>query len=375
MAESVLINEIQRQAVSECLRMNLPFALTLGPGERSARFFASEPDEDGRNEALLDNSDWSGFFINFFGNDEPYPAGVADKMNEAAAIEFCHSLSGCLPAAELSLQTTEQPRLLYLASVASIALGLKVHGGKTVFSRMIFKSGERRILDVAEDYFRMLPDTFRYVCFTQETGLWFGATPELLFDYHSVTSSFSTMALAGTRPVSLDSPWDIKNVEEHSLVVSFIKDCIEGLGGTVSIHPRRSLPFGDIEHLLTPIDGSLPVNSLYKALCSLSPTPAVAGFPRSRAIGEIFTSEIHSRYCYAGFVGVKQRERLSAYVNLRCAMAAPKASGCGYDYNLFVGGGITGRSNPDKEWAETEAKASILSSVINPKEAKIEIDE
>jgi len=355
--------------------MNLPFALTLGRGERSARFIASEPDEDGRNEARLDNPDWSGFFINFFGNDEPYPAGVSDKMNEVAAIDFCHSLPERLPVAELSLQTTEQPRLLYLASVASIALGLKVHGGKTVFSRMIFKTGERDILDVAEDYFRLLPDTFRYVCFTQETGLWFGATPELLLDYDSATSSFSTMALAGTRPLCDDLAWDMKNAEEHSLVVVFIKECIESLGGTVNIHPRGSVPFGAIEHLLTPIDGKLPANSLYKVLCSLSPTPAVAGFPRSRAIGEIFTSEIHSRYCYAGFVGVKQREKLSAHVNLRCAMAAPNDSGCGYDYNLFVGGGITGRSNPEKEWAETEAKASILSSVINPEEAKIEIDE
>jgi isochorismate synthase len=36
------------------------------------------------------------------------------------------------------------------------------------------------------------------------------------------------------------------------------------------------------------------------------------------------------------------------------------------EFILYAGGGITGRSVPEKEWDETNQKAKTLLSVINP---------
>jgi isochorismate synthase len=46
-------------------------------------------------------------------------------------------------------------------------------------------------------------------------------------------------------------------------------------------------------------------------------------------------------------------------VNLRCAEITPG------NINLYVGGGLTADSNPEKEWEETELKAQTLLAVIN----------
>lgn len=376
MEEFSVISSKTRQAAEACLSRNVPFAIVAEGIYPYARFFASIPDEAGCNEAHIDNPEWEGFFINFFGNDEPYLAGVANRMNEDEAIEYCKSLPEPLPGPELTLQPETQSRLEYMAAVSAIILGLKKRGGKVVYSRLLATSSPHDILDVAETYFRLLPDTFRYVCFTQETGLWFGASPELLLEVDTSNAKFETMSLAGTRLTGSDAKWDVKNSEEQFIVTAFIKECLEEMGALVAIGKRSTRSFGNIEHLMTPVYGKLakPAN-LMKTLRTLSPTPAVAGFPRAGAVPEIIASETHSRFCYAGFVGVKQAGKLTANVNLRCAMAAPNSDGPGYSYNLFVGGGITHRSVPAKEWEETENKARILREAIaNPNEARKEID-
>lgn len=367
MEESALISDLQRTAVKTCIEKSIPFALTVEPGEATARFFASLPDEYGRNEAHLEDPSWNGLFINFFGNDESYLAGVEKKYNEKEVLEIAHRLKNSLPGAEIELQNQTESKLLYLAAVASISVGLKRRGGKTVFSRLIAESGQNHIIDVAEEYFSQLPKTFRFLYFTSETGLWIGATPELLLNYDGNNGVFSTMALAGTRPVTVETKaWDAKNIEEHKIVVEFITDTLTKAGASVDVQQRGTMRFGAIEHLYTPISGKLESDKIYKHLCLLSPTPAVGGFPRKHAIGEIFTTETHSRHCYGGFVGLKENSQIRAFVNLRSAMAAPARFGKGFDYNLFVGGGITSRSNPEKEWEETEAKASLLRGIINP---------
>lgn len=361
-----MITDSQRKAVEVCIAKNIPFALTVERGSEKARFFASLPDEYGRNEAHIDDPDWNGLFVNFFGNDESYLAGVEDRYNETEILSVANKFRVAYPEAEIGLQSVTESKILYMAAVASIILGLKQHGGKTVFSRLISASGEQHIIDVAERYFSELRDTFRFLYFTTETGLWIGATPELLMDYDSVSGRFLTMALAGTRPVSDDNkPWDAKNIEEQRIVTEFIISKLIEAQAEVKTGPRGPLRFGSIEHLSTPIEGMLPVGNIYNNLCRLSPTPAVGGFPRNRAIGEIFTTETHARYCYGGFVGLKDKSTVKAYVNLRSAMASRARLGKGFDYNLFVGGGITSKSKPEHEWAETEAKASMLRSIIN----------
>ncbi len=52
--------------------------------------------------------------------------------------------------------------------------------------------------------FSTYPSTFRYVWYHPKTGIWCGATPETLV--HIENSSFKTMALAGTQPLTNREP-------------------------------------------------------------------------------------------------------------------------------------------------------------------------
>src|SRR5690606_32430057 len=59
---------------------------------------------------------------------------------------------------------------------------------------------------------------FRYCFYSEQTGMWMGATPEKLL---SVTNRMlTTMSLAGTQPYIEDSPieWGQKEIDEQQFV-------------------------------------------------------------------------------------------------------------------------------------------------------------
>lgn len=355
------ISAIDRQAIEMCIRHNLPFAWSGRPG-RMMRFFASAPDADEcRNEWPAQDRTWNGFIINFFANDEEYVVGVRDSMDAQQTIDFLTHERCVYPESLIEQPCAESTdRLKYLSVASSIVAHLRKEGGKTVFSRVILLRSEKSVVDVALDYFSKFPDTFRYLCFTQETGLWLGATPETVADYTLSTGLLHTMALAGT--VSADTQtWDLKNIEEHAYVTNYICSCLDSLGATeIMAAEHEEVGFGRIKHLCTPIKARLRTKNPRGMLYALSPTPAIAGTPRDRAISEIFLCETHSRLCYGGFVGLKEGNKLQVWANLRCATVR------GDSWFVYAGGGLTARSVPQSEWDEGEAKTEPLrTAVIN----------
>lgn len=114
----------------------------------------------------------------------------------------------------------------------------------------------------------------------------------------------------------------------------------------------------------------------------LNPTPAVAGFPRDKAISEIDYFETHQRRCYSGIVGVHESNEWHVFVNLRCAFTARATldGAEGWLFNIYAGGGLMPDSRLDDEWDETDRKMSALRSTlsssssavtVNPTKAKI----
>ena len=92
----------------------------------------------------------------------------------------------------------------------------------------------------------------------------------------------------------------------------------------------------------------------------LQPTPAVCGLPKDRALDLIMKTEQHNREYYAGFCGpINYLHKTDLFVNLRC-MKILKGQ-----FALFVGGGLTAKSEPEKEWAETELKSETLKRIIH----------
>lgn len=252
------------------------------------------------------------------------------------------------------------PRDGYLCTTAALVDGLKRRGGKCVRMRSICSRSSRTdVAAAAAELFARYPDAFCSCYYTPATGMWLGATPELLLDCDGARAR--TMSLAGTRRAAPGTPWDSKNTAEQAYVTRFICEALRGLGLEPECGPDSTLRYGAIEHICTRIEAAMaPQTTVGELLDALSPTPAVAGTPRDTALGEIAATEDTPRRCYAGYLLHSDASgRTRAYVNLRCAQVAPDG------FCIYVGGGITADSAPAAEWEETEAKAAVLLDILN----------
>ncbi len=354
--------------IERCVRRNVPFAMFRLPENPALFFFASAPDEADECRVGLDNDEKAVFFINFFGNDESYLAGVRFQYD----IDTVEELLGYLEENDLCFTPTDvvptlksTPRITHAGILRKIIPDLKRNGSKLVISQVTVDVSQRPVGYVALDYFNKFPSTFRFLCFTPETGMWLGASPEILAS--TAERTLLTMSLAGTMPVSDKSGWDMKNMREHEMVTDFITSTLSNLGMEVFTGPLESVEFGQVVHLcnLIKAKGTFDVTEV---LYALSPTPALAGYPDRDAAVELITElEPHSRYCYGGFVGIKIGNRVQSFVNLRSALVTP----CEYDghdaylYNIYSGGGIVGDSDPDDEWNEVMQKCAPLRESIS----------
>lgn len=367
------------QALHFCLDTGLPFAALCEPQADTLAIHAAWPDDTDTHSctAQLSNPMWEGVAINFFGNDEPYTAGVAFELDENQILQLSSQgidkdLQARLRKPDIAPQPYSTNKVKYLASLPRIIRTLKSEGGKVVISQVTALTSTRDIADVFADYASEFPHTLRFMVYTPETGLWLGATPELLADFDLTAGALHTMALAGTRRTGTDTPWDEKNKKEQSMVTAFICEVLADFGFKIKKEDTETLTFGEIEHLCTRIDataGKRHTAEPEEILQMLSPTPALSGLPRDKAALHIHLAEQHDRLCYGGYIAIKRAGRISAYVNLRSALAAPcllPTAEKGYLYNVFTGGGITAKSIPADEWNEAMAKASRLITAIAP---------
>ncbi|RXQ94411.1 isochorismate synthase [Ancylomarina salipaludis] len=206
-----------------------------------------------------------------------------------------------------------------------------------------------------------------FVSFVSLPGIcsWMGASPELLFK--SQNNNSETVALAGTLPINKDhiqeTEWGNKEIEEQA----FVSDYIERVFRDNAICDYEKIgPYtvqaGQIVHLKTDFrtDANLSFKNKARIISALHPTPAVCGLPKTKALDLIKRVESHDREYYAGFWGpVHANGDCALYVNLRTMKLSEN------HLSLFVGGGITADSIPQKEWEETQHKAQTLLSVIN----------
>jgi isochorismate synthase len=209
------------------------------------------------------------------------------------------------------------------------------------------------------------PNAFTYLVNLPVAGMWMGATPEVLIK--SDGEQFETVSLAGTqvrKPGAEEYYWSTKDIEEQAFVSRYMLDVFFNF----DIHKYKTkgpetLESGKVAHLKTSF--FFPVEKIEKCLgnfiADLHPTPAVCGLPKDLADEFIRTKETHERKYYTGYLGPWRLNRqVSLFVNLRCMEITPT------EFILYAGGGITGRSVPEKEWDETNQKAKTLLSVINP---------
>lgn len=204
--------------------------------------------------------------------------------------------------------------------------------------------------------------SYVYLCYTPQTGVWLGSTPEIILAGEK--NEWSTVALAGTQSLQngkLPQEWDDKNREEQEYVASYIRSQLLSF----NIQPVESGPYpvfaGALSHLKTDFHFSLPDNNkLGDLLKLLHPTPAVCGLPKEEAYRFIQDNEKYDRRYYSGFIGtLNPGGKTDLYVNLRCMNISSE------QLILYAGGGLLASSELEDEWLETEKKMQTMFNLID----------
>ncbi|MCL3780279.1 isochorismate synthase [Prolixibacteraceae bacterium JC049] len=232
---------------------------------------------------------------------------------------------------------------------------------KVIISRPVIAQidGKRDAGKLFVQLVKMVKSAFRYIVFIPKIGVWMGATPELLLNLQNGIGK--TISLAGTLPVDSSTNWSEKELEEQQIVTDYIQMALENAGASaITQSERHAVVAGTVQHLRTNFSFEINKQCTLKSLIKqLHPTPAIGGLPRNKAIDFINENELYDREYYAGFLGkIDSENSAELYVNLRCMkLLAHQAV-------IYVGGGITAQSNPEKEWEETQLKALTLLQVI-----------
>ena len=218
-----------------------------------------------------------------------------------------------------------------------------------------------QLLKSFEKLCQIYPNAFVYLWSHSETGIWMGASPERLLTVQN--NKFNVMALASTQEFkeSLDVIWGDKEKKEHQYVVDYIADKL--IGFNIEISDTYTVKAGNLLHLRADLNGViLEKNKSLKPLIGiLHPTPAVCGLPKDTSKSFILKNENYNREFYTGYLGELKNNEADLFVNLRCM----KIDLTKNSSTLFVGGGITKDSDPEKEWLETVAKTNVMKRVLD----------
>ena len=222
--------------------------------------------------------------------------------------------------------------------------------------------------DIFDAYVRLCElhrSSFVYLLSGEDIGTWIGATPELLLE--KTPQIWRTQALSGTQAMPdsgnvYDISWGEKEKQEHAWTVEYIRSVLsqEGLAD-VRVRDLGGSRSGNIAHLCVYFEGRGDVGMAggWRLLHRLHPTPAVGGMPKELALPYIEAEEGFNRQYYTGFLGPMEGEKMSLYVNIRCA-SMHREQIC-----LYAGAGIVSGSDPYDEWLETESKCHALSQILH----------
>jgi len=251
---------------------------------------------------------------------------------------------------------------------------------KAVLSRKMETTYKASPIDVFCKLLDTYANAFCYLWHHPKVGTWLGATPEILLKTEN--QRFTTMSLAGTHKYVANKipEWGNKELEEQQLVTDYISNVLQGSVSNLDVDDRESIRAGDLWHLRTKLKGSIEKESLAKIIKALHPTPAVCGLPMKIAKDFILANENYDREYYTGFLGELNfksnkartsnsrnqenkayrsiKNTTTLFVNLRCMQL--KASNA----HIYMGGGVTKDSDPEKEWLETVAKSKTMLNVL-----------
>ena len=343
-----------KEQLNKCLDGNVPFV------------FYRKPDSD-YVKAIIQNDDSlnyaaglsvAGFvFAPFDDREKSY---IIRNDNSAKLSFFCKS-SAHKPIKREFVPTENTGKKTYIDLVQkAIDLINNSDTQKIVLSRKeLVDICNLDIFAILEKLLNYYQQAFVYIWFHPITGLWMGASPEILLEVEE--EWFKTMALAGTQSYdgTMNVIWGSKEKQEQQFVTDYIQQKLKD--SKVEISEPVTIKAGPLLHICSEIKGKLTAkNDLYSLISTLHPTPAVCGIPKVNAKQFILKNENYKREFYTGYLGVigSGLSTNYLYVNLRCMKLNET------DVNIYVGGGVTKDSIPENEWDETCIKSEVIRSVL-----------
>ncbi|MDQ8142573.1 chorismate-binding protein [Chryseobacterium sp. CFS15] len=299
--------------------------------------------------------------INFHSFNNIEKIDIAGKVIKKNLLEFedLEMISQILPEDETQFIAETQKE--YLQKLEEVIEIIKENNlPKLVLSRRkIFTDfAEIDLKESFNNLCRNYPNAFKYLFFDGETS-WMGAFSEVLGKFNKSTHEFETMSIAGTIPVSEE--WTEKEIEEQKPVSSYIRNTLTKYATLSEVQESETYDHisGNIKHLKTDFKIKINPEDLDSIIQELHPTPAVCGIPKDFCREVIEKVEKFPRELYAGYIKIETEDYIQYFVNLRCARLYKNS------VHLFVGGGITAQSNPEKEWQETELKSeAVLKNLV-----------
>ncbi|MGZ0014586.1 chorismate-binding protein [Yeosuana sp. AK3] len=315
---------------------------------------------------------------------DDFETSILMPLEHSVAIETSYENEDYKTSSNMNVSCHEEDKNNH---VQLIEKGIKAidnhHFEKVVLSRQeIVSLSHFSLMDIVVNLINKYPLAFAYCWYHPKVGLWLGATPETLMKIEG--HQFSMMALAGTQDYkgTLNVVWNEKEKKEQQIVTDFITDNLKPFVENIHVSEVETVKAGNLVHLKTMIKANLKIDTynLKQIVSVLHPTPAVCGLPKLPAKQFILENEGYKRTFYTGFLGELNYEKqikprsghrnienrayslskkcTQLYVNLRCMQIIDQKA------YVYVGGGITKASNPEREWEETVSKSKVIKSIL-----------
>lgn len=342
-----------KEKIQYSIKNQFPFVLFRNPNQKKGTAYFQQ----NTTSYFLDDSLDNGFVFAPF--DDKNDALIIPFF-KADRFVFVHDLNTTSNKTETIGNVSEIEKEQHKSLVQKGIDFMKVSGvKKVVLSRKEEISTHN--FDVFNGYNKLLnnyPNAYVYLWFHPVSGLWMGATPEILLEVKN--QQFNVMALAATQEYtnSLDVVWGQKEKQEHQFVVDYIVSKFDR--NQLKVSDTYTVRAGNLLHLRADISGEINKCDIKQLIKNLHPTPATCGLPKDVAKEFIIKNESYNRTYYTGFLGEISDNTSSLYVNLRCMKVDLPTK----NVALYIGGGITKESNPHDEWLETVAKANTLKKVL-----------
>ncbi len=353
--------------IDSCFRKNIPFVSFRYPNEKKIFTWVQLSGKiiyvENANEVI----NKSGFVYAPFHRKTNFPVVffepeiiIEDENIEDSLLKKIEKTEPLYPNYEID-KPEETNKQEYLTQAHKFIDSFDENFQKAVLSRV--KIIEKKDIDTGKLFLELknkYPHAFCHLIHIPGAGTWAGATPETLIRTNPEITK--TVSVAGTLPANKKTEWQAKESEEQQIVTDYIEDLLKEFKiQSYEKEKTETIKAGNALHLSTGFQ--FPTSELQGNIAGfikkLHPTPAVCGSPKEKALNLILETEKHNREYYSGFLGtVNMETNTDLFVNLRCMKILPDRLA------LFVGGGLTKDSVPEKEWEETVIKSQTLLKLL-----------